>query len=70
MPLENAKLDAQIQIFTKYFGLTCQHTHQRFNRQQRRRVMTQINPCLHDGIDLVDCGRWLVVCSIGINLIF
>jgi hypothetical protein len=32
--------------------------------------MTQINPCLHDGVDLVDGGRWLLVSSVSINLVF
>jgi hypothetical protein len=34
--------------------LARQHTHQRFNRQQRRRVMAQIRPGIHDGVDLLD----------------
>ena len=51
-------------------GSSCQHTHQRFNRQQRRRVMTQVNPCFHDGTYFVYRRLRLVVSGVCINLVF
>jgi len=32
--------------------------------------MAQINPCLHDDVDLVHFGRWLVINNVDTNLVY